>query len=40
MPLIVMPQLNVIRWFKPWGFAPVRGDAVKYEDEDEEKNVC
>lgn len=22
---------------KPWGFAPVRGDAVKYEDEEEEK---
>lgn len=25
---------------KPWGFAPVRGDAVKYEDEDEEKTFA
>ena len=24
----------------PWGFAPVRGDAVKYEDEDEEKTFA
>lgn len=25
---------------KPWGFAPVKGDPVKYEDEDEEKTYA
>ncbi len=25
---------------KPWGFAPVKGDAVKYEDEEEEKTYA
>lgn len=25
---------------KPWGFAPVRGDSVKYEDEEEEKTYA
>ena len=25
---------------KPWGFAPERGDAVKFEDEDEDKTYA
>ena len=25
---------------KPWGFAPVKGDPVKYEDEEEEKTYA
>lgn len=28
------------KMLRPWGFAPVRGDAVKYEDEEEEKTYA